>query len=354
MIERIKFIPYIIIGIILISLVAGIVIVQNFSNPPIDLQELEPKLLENGKPVHQIIVFNASGVSIGLSITLRNLQAIVNSQRPNGTMLFIVDTNHDLQMLYGVYGRLSNLSILQFNTSGSLNTNVKNLLSYFSFLIKGYVIFDSADELFIPAVMNFVTNYANTIAIPYTNYGILPGNLVYLEMYSFINQTDSSNIRNITNYYQNQIKDFSANLHGLNIWNQKADGVKYFDFVISQKYFSFPSELLNGSFSSIKQSILDLTNRFYNKPLLNEWPEVIPRISVPLYNNISEINDLSFYSTPLLFTTSPSRTFQEFLSKGNQNQELSTNQAQNSTIKYSLLLIEYNNWIEFLMQDLLG
>lgn len=351
--KRILF-SIVVIMIIIISAFSTFLIFNNRSGTILGLKNLEPTLISSDVQIHRLLVFNADNYPTDYGLAIRSLQAVVNSQNPNGTNLFVIDNNLDYKILQEVYAKIPELSILQFNQGSNESINIANLINYFSFLIKGFVYFNSTSKIFYPAVINFLANYPNTIAIPYPDYSLLPTNLSSLRVYNFINKTSSASFSKIANYYQNQINTFNKNLHGTNLWDYQSDNTAYFDFVISQKYFTFPSELLNGSFPTIEKSIKDLTNSFYNKAILNEWPNTIARISVPIYQDINTINNLSFYIKPFSFTFPLNTTFESVFSSKSQNSRDGNQTITEGNIGYSLLLNNQNNSINFLFDDVLN
>ncbi len=354
MVSKKSFYSIIVIITIFLSVFSGILIFSNHSESIIDLKDLEPTLTNPHQQIHHILVFNAENYPSDYSLTVRSIQAVVNSQYPNGTMLFIINNNQDMQILQKIYAKISGLLILQFTHYSNESINIANLINYFSFLIKGYVFFNSTSEIFYPAVINFLANYPNTIAIPFHNHALIPNSISSLRIYNFINKTDESSLSKIADYYQTQIDSFGKNLHGINLWDYQTESTYYFDFVISQKYFSFPTELLNGSFPSIENSIKVLTNSYYNKAVLNEWPDSLARISVPIYKNINDINNLSFYITPFSFAFPLTTTYESIFSNSIENIKLAKQSISEGKIGYSLFLNDQNNTINFLFHDVLG
>lgn len=349
MVQKIHFYALGIIVLMIVAGISGFILIQNLNQHKIDLQDLQPQLKESTKPITQIIVVNGSQYSQALGLTLRNLQALVNEQRPNGTMLYIMENGNDMPVLHEIYGNMPNLTISQVSFSSNALANLAGLINYFKSLVKGFVIFNATNWIYYPAVVNFVANYKNSLAIPYGYMSLLPTNYQFLEMYNFINKTPTTTTKDISDYYSNQIQSFSNTLQGTNIWNYTSDEENYFDFVINQGYFTFPAQLFNGSFPVIEKKILDMTNAFYSKPILNEWPTSIPRLSVPLFKNISGINNLSVYSASILTHLSTKETFQE---QFYGNTTYGTNQIQKNsktTFNYSLIINPAQQSIPFVL-----
>ena len=348
MLKRVHLYAIIIASAILLALVSGFLILNQSSNNKITLQSLEPNLLSSNTKVTNILVFDARGYVNGTDVTIRNLQAIVNTNHPNGTMLFIISSSQDLLILQNIYETIPDLSITRFRQFNNLNENLADLLTYFKGLIKGFIYFNSTDKIFFPAVLNYVANYPNTIAIPYPDYSLLPKDFNFLEMYNFVNKTDSSSISKISEYYSNQINTLRKNLQGTNLWNYQTDNNSYFDFVIGQRYFSFPTVLFNGSFPTLEQKIISLTNSFFNKPVLNSWPSNLPRLSEPLFNDIQGINNLSFYVYPLSFKLPLTSTFQQLFPKNYQIPVSNNSSTVGRGFNYSLVINAENETIPFL------
>lgn len=343
-----KYFKPVLLGLVVIfSLIAGLSFIYYSTPAQNSWQSYIPEIASVHKPISSIIVFNESNYDAGLSITLRSLQAIINSQLPDGTALFLINKPQDRVILNQLYAKNSTFSIYQFPTGNSSLTTLANLINYFKGIIKGYILFNETAKIYYPGIINFLANYENSIAIPYPMFNVLPSNFTFLQMYNFMNQTNTTTKVNIEHFYQNQINSFQGSLQGVNIWKVESDNEGYFDYVINKKYFTFPSELLNGSYPTLQQSIGNLIKINSHKPLLNSWPATIPRLAVPIYRNISDISNLSLLNQPFLFTKPFEQVFQELLMNNEETQITNKPQGTND-FNYSLIINCENNTLNFL------
>lgn len=344
--------PYLFGIIIVLSIFSGVTFMFISTGNTSQWEQLVPELTSPKGQISTIIVFDAMNYNFGLTVTLRSIQAIVNSQLPNQTALFIIQNPIDKDIALNIYAKAPHVALYAFPETGNQVLDTHSLLEYFKGIIRGYVLFNSWQKTYIPAVINFLSYYQNTIAVPDYMYNILPDNISLLEMFNFISFTNSTTKDNITNIYQNQISSFENNLAGVNIWKTDIDKANYFDFPIAQKYFSFPDFLLNGSFDSLQKTIENQITKNSHKPLLNNWPNKIIRLSVPLYSNISDITNLSFMTKPLLFNQSIQSTFQTVFAKQAAT-NLQVNLNKSTGIYYSIVTDYENDSINYFLNTIL-
>ena len=339
--------PVLILTIVILSLLAGLTVFFFATPNKEEWQSFIPELNKSDKTISTLVVFNESDYGTGLQLTIRSLQGIINSQLPDGKALFVVNKPQDSIILEQLYAKQNKFTIYQFPNGNSSLTNLANLINYFKGVIKGFVYFDAKEKIIIPGIINFLSYYQNTIAIPYPMLGILPGNYSFLQMYNFLNLTNSSSALNLSNFYQNQIDSFSSSLSGVNIWNSLTDQESYFDYIINQKYLSFPIDLLNGSFPIIQDRIENLISSHINKPIANIWPTTISKLPVPVYRNISDVSNLSILSRPFSFTSPFESTFQKLFIRNILLTESSKISSAKS-FNYSLILNSDGNTVNFI------
>jgi hypothetical protein len=301
------------------------------------LNKTQPQYYSPETNFTSLLIIDGSAFSSGLELSLRSLQALVNNVRPNQTGLYIVSSEQELFWLQNVYVNELNFNITYYPRSNNPVSDLFDLIELFRPWIRGYVVFDEDHKWLYPAILNFVSAYHPALLVPKQYQEEIIKDSEFWKLRDFTQISNQSSVNEIISVYKEQIA--TLDLSGVTLWNFQ-DPLAFTDWIISQKYWVFPSEMLtNSSFSSLISDIQKIQKSSFNKPILGNWPDDLSRLSVPSFPKISSVPNLSIHYSPFKSrseNSNPNKPFFELPLF--QKQRLNLSDFSPSTVFYSIIV----------------